>query len=117
MTLALGRELVGVGSAPDNDVVVAAPGVAPHHARVVRQGGQLFFVDLGAAPSTANGVPVAPQQAEHGQVEHGQVVAVVGVLVNAVRQRELADLDDRRGELVQLVGVGPQFGGPAADRL
>jgi pSer/pThr/pTyr-binding forkhead associated (FHA) protein len=62
MTLALGRELVSIGSAPDNDVVVAAPGVAPHHARVIRQGGQLLFVDLGAGPSTANGAPVAPQQ-------------------------------------------------------
>jgi ABC-type multidrug transport system ATPase subunit/pSer/pThr/pTyr-binding forkhead associated (FHA) protein len=62
MTLALGREQVSIGSAPDNDVVVAAPGVAPHHARVIRQGGQLLFVDLGAGPSTANGAPVAPQQ-------------------------------------------------------
>jgi ABC transport system ATP-binding/permease protein len=62
MTLALGRELVSIGSAPDNDVVVAGPGVAPHHARVIRQGGQLLFIDLGVGPSTANGAPVAPQQ-------------------------------------------------------
>jgi ABC-type multidrug transport system ATPase subunit/pSer/pThr/pTyr-binding forkhead associated (FHA) protein len=62
MTLALGREQVSIGSAPDNDVVVVAPGVAPHHARVVRQGGNLFFVDLGVGPSTANGAQVAPQQ-------------------------------------------------------
>jgi ABC-type multidrug transport system ATPase subunit/pSer/pThr/pTyr-binding forkhead associated (FHA) protein len=62
MTLALGKELVTIGSGPDNDVVVAAPGVAPYHARVVRQNGQLFFVDLGAGPSTANGAPVQPQQ-------------------------------------------------------
>jgi ABC-type multidrug transport system ATPase subunit/pSer/pThr/pTyr-binding forkhead associated (FHA) protein len=60
MTLALGRDQVTVGAAPDNDVVLA--GIAPHHARVVRQGGQLFFLDLGAGPSTANGAPVAPQQ-------------------------------------------------------
>jgi ABC-type multidrug transport system ATPase subunit/pSer/pThr/pTyr-binding forkhead associated (FHA) protein len=58
----LGKEHVSIGSAPDNDVVLAAPGVAPHHARIVRQGAQLFFVDLGAGPSTANGAPVAPQQ-------------------------------------------------------
>ncbi len=62
MTLALGREQVSLGSAPDNDVVLAAPGVAAHHARIVRQQGQLFFVDLGAGPSTANGAPVPPQQ-------------------------------------------------------
>jgi ABC-type multidrug transport system ATPase subunit/pSer/pThr/pTyr-binding forkhead associated (FHA) protein len=62
MTVALGRDLVSIGSAPDNDVVIPAPGVAPHHARVVRQNGQLFFVDLGVGASTANGAPVAPQQ-------------------------------------------------------
>ncbi|MCL2448342.1 MAG: ATP-binding cassette domain-containing protein, partial [Polyangiaceae bacterium] len=57
---ALGKDQVAVGSAPDNDVVV--PGAAAYHARIVRQNGQLFFVDLGAGPSTANGAPVAPQQ-------------------------------------------------------
>src|SRR5580704_13082 len=62
MNLALGREQVSLGSAPDNDIVVPAPGVAPHHARVVRQAGQLAFIDLGAAPSTANGAPVVPHQ-------------------------------------------------------
>ncbi|HEX8791509.1 MAG TPA: FHA domain-containing protein [Polyangiaceae bacterium] len=62
MTPAFGKDQVSIGSAPDNDVVLAAPGVAPHHARVVKQNGQLFFVDLGAGPSTANGAPVAPQQ-------------------------------------------------------
>ncbi|MGO9837163.1 MAG: FHA domain-containing protein [Polyangiaceae bacterium] len=62
MTGALGKEKISIGSAPDNDVVLAGPGVAPHHAHVVRQAGQLLFVDLGAGPSTANGAPVAPQQ-------------------------------------------------------
>ncbi len=57
-----GKDHVSIGSAPDNDVVLAAPGVAPHHARIVRQGGQLLFVDLGAGPSTAQGAPLAPQQ-------------------------------------------------------
>ena len=57
-----GKEQITIGSAPDNDVVLAGPGVAPHHARIVRQGGQLVFVDLGAGPTTANGAPVAPKQ-------------------------------------------------------
>ena len=58
----LGKEMLTLGSAPDNDVVLAGPGVAPHHARIVRQQGQLFFVDAGAGPSTANGSPLAPNQ-------------------------------------------------------
>ncbi len=57
-----GKDLVSIGSAQDNDVILAAPGVATHHARIVRQGGQLFFVDLGAGPSTANGARLPPQQ-------------------------------------------------------
>src|SRR5260370_3925313 len=63
MTLALGREQVSIGSSADNDVVIgAAPGVAPHHARIVCAGGPLMFVDLGAGPASASGAPVAPQQ-------------------------------------------------------
>jgi ABC-type multidrug transport system ATPase subunit/pSer/pThr/pTyr-binding forkhead associated (FHA) protein len=61
MIPAFGKDQVAIGSAPDNDVVLAAP-VAHHHARIVRQNGQLFLVDLGAGPTTANGVPIAPQQ-------------------------------------------------------
>lgn len=57
-----GREQVTIGSAPDADVVLSGPGVAPRHARVVKQNGQLFFVDQGQGPSFANGAPVAPQQ-------------------------------------------------------
>jgi ABC-type multidrug transport system ATPase subunit/pSer/pThr/pTyr-binding forkhead associated (FHA) protein len=63
MSPALSKDRVTIGSAPDNDIVLAGPSVAPHHARIVRQGGQLFFVDLGAGqPSTANGAPVSPNQ-------------------------------------------------------
>ncbi|NOU30773.1 MAG: FHA domain-containing protein, partial [Polyangiaceae bacterium] len=58
----LGKEQVTIGSAPDNDVVLQGPGVAPRHARILRQGAQLVFLDAGAGPSTANGAPVAPNQ-------------------------------------------------------
>src|SRR4029077_10229126 len=55
------KDHASIGSAPDNDIVLTGPSVAAHHARIVRQGGQLFFVDLGAgSASTANGAPVAP---------------------------------------------------------
>ena len=43
----LGKEVITLGSAPDNDVVLQGPGVAPHHARIVKQGAALSFVDLG----------------------------------------------------------------------
>ena len=55
-----GKEQISLGSAPNNDVVLQGPGVAPNHARIVRQGNALQFIDNGAAPSYANGAPVAP---------------------------------------------------------
>jgi len=58
----LGKEHIGIGSAPDNEVILQAPGVGPKHARIVRQNGALFFIDGGQGPSTANGQPIAPGQ-------------------------------------------------------
>src|SRR5580704_3934057 len=58
----LGKELVTLGSAPYCEVVLQGPGVQPHHARIVKQGGALAFVDLGAGMSSANGAPLAPNQ-------------------------------------------------------
>jgi pSer/pThr/pTyr-binding forkhead associated (FHA) protein len=58
----LGREQITLGSAPGNDVVLQGPGVGPQHARIVKQNGQLFYVDQAQGPSFANGAPVAPQQ-------------------------------------------------------
>lgn len=57
-----GKEQITIGSAPGNDVVLQGPGVAPQHARIVKQNGQLVFLDNGAGPSLANGAPVAPNQ-------------------------------------------------------
>jgi len=57
-----GKEQISIGSAPDNEVVLQGPGVAPRHARIAKQGAQLVFLDAGAGPSTANGAPIAPNQ-------------------------------------------------------
>ncbi len=62
MTGLLGRETATIGSAPNNDIVLSGPGVAPTHARLVKQQNQIYFVDLGAGPSFANGQQVPPQQ-------------------------------------------------------
>jgi ABC-type multidrug transport system ATPase subunit/pSer/pThr/pTyr-binding forkhead associated (FHA) protein len=58
----IGKEVVTLGSATDCDVVLQGPGVAPHHARIIKQGGALAFIDLGAGASAANGTPLAPNQ-------------------------------------------------------
>jgi ABC-type multidrug transport system ATPase subunit/pSer/pThr/pTyr-binding forkhead associated (FHA) protein len=59
MIHAFGKEQVTVGCSADNDVVLVAAGIAPRHARIIRQGGQLAFVDLGTGISAANGVRLA----------------------------------------------------------
>jgi ABC-type multidrug transport system ATPase subunit/pSer/pThr/pTyr-binding forkhead associated (FHA) protein len=62
MNLGFGKEQLSIGSSPDNDVVVQGPGIAPRHARIVKQSGQLLFLDNGAGASFANGAQVAPNQ-------------------------------------------------------
>ncbi|MDB5212916.1 MAG: ABC-type multidrug transport system, ATPase component, partial [Myxococcaceae bacterium] len=57
-----GKEQISIGSAPDNEVVLQGPGVAPRHARIAKQNGQLVYFDAGAGVSTANGQPVAANQ-------------------------------------------------------
>ncbi|HQB45645.1 MAG TPA: FHA domain-containing protein, partial [Polyangiaceae bacterium] len=56
MIAGFGKQTIVLGSAADCDIVLAGPGVAPQHARIVHQGaGQLLFVDGGAGPSFAGG--------------------------------------------------------------
>ena len=57
-----GKETVSIGSAPDNDVVLQGPGIGPRHARLVKQGPGLAFIDGGQGPSMANGQPLPPGQ-------------------------------------------------------
>ena len=57
-----GKDQITLGSAPDNDIVLSGPGVAPRHARIVKRDGLLFFVDDGTGPSFANGVPIGAGQ-------------------------------------------------------
>jgi ABC-type multidrug transport system ATPase subunit len=58
-----GKQAIVIGSAPDCDIVLAAPGVAPHHARIVHQGnGVLVFIDNGQGPSAGAGRPIPPGQ-------------------------------------------------------
>jgi ABC-type multidrug transport system ATPase subunit/pSer/pThr/pTyr-binding forkhead associated (FHA) protein len=58
----IGREQITVGSAPNCDVVIQAPGVGPQHARIVKQAGALVYIDGGQGPSFANGAPVVAGQ-------------------------------------------------------
>jgi ABC-type multidrug transport system ATPase subunit/pSer/pThr/pTyr-binding forkhead associated (FHA) protein len=106
----LGKETLTLGSAPDCDVVLQGPGVAPHHARIVKQGAQLFFVDGGAGASFVNGAPVAPGQLvpfdfrtnfNVGQVQVPLAHPAIGLMVCSIGAAPAT-----RGQLV--VGRDPQ---------
>ena len=57
-----GKEQIFIGSAPDNDIVLAAPGVAPRHASVAKRGAALVFIDLGAGQSFGPAGPILANQ-------------------------------------------------------
>jgi ABC-type multidrug transport system ATPase subunit/pSer/pThr/pTyr-binding forkhead associated (FHA) protein len=61
MVPGFGKQTITIGSAPQADIRLGGPGVAPEHARIVNQGGgALVLVDLGAGPTFVDGAQVAP---------------------------------------------------------
>jgi ABC-type multidrug transport system ATPase subunit/pSer/pThr/pTyr-binding forkhead associated (FHA) protein len=130
----IGREEITIGSAPNCDVVLQAPGVAPQHARIVKQQGQLTFVDGGVAPSFANGAPLAPRQSAPfdfrtvfavGQVNvplsHPAIVAMLmahGKNASAPRGHVVIGRDPGRATLVVAHGaVSSQHATVMLDRM
>jgi pSer/pThr/pTyr-binding forkhead associated (FHA) protein len=57
-----------IGAARENDVVVRLPGVSRQHARIVREGGGVFWLeDVGSRyGSTVNGAVVTRVRLSHG---------------------------------------------------
>jgi len=69
-----------VGTAPTCDIVLAGPGVAPEHARIVHQGGgRVVFIDAAVGPSFSNGQPMAP--GSHAAFDFRATFACAGVPV------------------------------------
>jgi ABC-type multidrug transport system ATPase subunit/pSer/pThr/pTyr-binding forkhead associated (FHA) protein len=61
MIRGFGKQAITIGSAEHCDIRLGGPGVAPEHARIVRQAdGSLLFVDHGTGQSIANGAMVTP---------------------------------------------------------
>ena len=67
-TLLTGRK-IGVGRAPDNDIVVADANVSRHHARIEHLGTRYVLQDLGSTNGTfVNGAKVEEQSLKEGDV-------------------------------------------------
>lgn len=64
----LDSAVLTIGTARENDVIARLPGVSRHHARIVREGGGIFWVeDVGSRyGSTLNGSVVTKARLSHG---------------------------------------------------
>ncbi len=67
--VALPSEMVTVGRAPDNDVVVGDPATSGHHGRIEMRNGFFWISDLGSTNGTmVNGEPVIEKQLSDGDM-------------------------------------------------
>ena len=65
--IALPNQMVTVGRAPDNDIVVGDPATSGRHGRIEVRGGAFWISDLGSTNGTlVNGEPVIEKQLAHG---------------------------------------------------
>jgi pSer/pThr/pTyr-binding forkhead associated (FHA) protein len=67
--VALPNQMVTIGRAPDNDVVVGDPATSGHHGRIDVRAGSFWVSDLGSTNGTlVNGEPVIEHQLTHGDM-------------------------------------------------
>ncbi|HET6309410.1 MAG TPA: prolyl oligopeptidase family serine peptidase [Candidatus Nitrosotalea sp.] len=67
--VALPSQMVTVGRAPDNDVVVGDPATSGHHGRIEPRSGSFWVSDLGSTNGTLiNGEPVIEKQLSDGDL-------------------------------------------------
>ena len=67
--IALPSQMVSIGRAPDNDVVVGDPATSGHHGRIEVRTGSFWLSDLGSTNGTqVNGEPVIEKQLADGDM-------------------------------------------------
>jgi pSer/pThr/pTyr-binding forkhead associated (FHA) protein len=67
--VALPSQMVSIGRAPDNDVVVGDPATSGHHGRIEVRNGSFWISDLGSTNGTlVNGEPVIEKQLSDGDL-------------------------------------------------
>jgi dipeptidyl aminopeptidase/acylaminoacyl peptidase len=67
--VALPNQMVTVGRAPDNDIVVGDPATSGHHGRIDQRSGSFWISDLGSTNGTmVNGEPVIEKQLTEGDM-------------------------------------------------
>jgi pSer/pThr/pTyr-binding forkhead associated (FHA) protein len=67
--VAVPTQMITVGRAPDNDIVVGDPATSGHHGRIDVRGGSFWISDLGSTNGTlVNGEPVIEKQLSDGDL-------------------------------------------------
>jgi pSer/pThr/pTyr-binding forkhead associated (FHA) protein len=67
--VAVPSQMITVGRAPDNDLVVGDPATSGHHGRIDVRGGAFWISDLGSTNGTlVNGEPVIEKQLSDGDL-------------------------------------------------
>jgi dipeptidyl aminopeptidase/acylaminoacyl peptidase len=67
--VALPTQMVTIGRAPDNDIVVGDPATSAHHGRIEVRSGEFWISDLGSTNGTlVNGEPVIEKQLSGGDL-------------------------------------------------
>jgi dipeptidyl aminopeptidase/acylaminoacyl peptidase len=70
--VALPNEMVSIGRAPDNDVVVGDPATSGHHGRIEVRNGSFWISDLGST----NGTQINGEQVIERQLSDGDTIAI-----------------------------------------
>jgi ABC-type multidrug transport system ATPase subunit len=83
VTAPLTKDVITMGRAPDNDVVITAPIVSGHHARLERQPDGYRIVDL----NSRNGLLANGQRVQQKTLRDGDAVSVLGQVWVQYRRR------------------------------
>ena len=87
------RQVIMIGRAPDNDVVLNLPNISERHARLTCAGQRLTIEDLGSTNGTAVGSP--DNRIEHGIVSHDDTLFFGSTAVPVARILSLSGATSR----------------------
>ncbi len=100
---------ITVGRLPDNDVVIPLDNVSGRHARLEREGGRVFLVDLGSTNGTALNDPL--NKIGRAAIGPGDVVYLgthriaAAELLASLREEEADTSTDRQGTRLEMPAV------------
>ncbi len=103
----LDRPSLVIGRTPENDIVIEHKSISRHHARIVREDGQYFALDL----ESANGVRVNGVEQSRVQLRAGDEIELGQVLLRFVTDDSGADSEaalanQKKRKLLMVAGGG-----------